>query len=88
VDTQLSEDQTALEDSCRKLLEGEWALEQAIKTLGPGGARHSTQLWKTLAEAGWLGLPFSVDLGGAGGDLIDLGLCYRAAGERICTNSR
>lgn len=87
MDTQLSEDQTALEDSCRKLLEGEWPLEQAIKTLGPGGARHSPQLWKTLAEAGWLGLPFSVDLGGAGGDLIDLGLCYRAAGERLVPNS-
>jgi alkylation response protein AidB-like acyl-CoA dehydrogenase len=87
VDTQLSEDQTALEDSCRTLLEREWPLEQAMKTLGPGGSRHSSQLWSTLAEAGWLGLPFSVDLGGAGGDLVDLGLCYRAAGERLVPNT-
>ena len=87
MDTQLSEDQTALEASCQKLLEKEWPLDQAMKTLGPGGSGHSSRLWTALVEAGWLGLPFSVDLGGAGGDLIDLGLCYRAAGERRVPNT-
>ncbi len=87
MDTQLSEDQAALEASCQKLLEKEWPLDQAMKTLGPGGSGHSSRLWAALVEAGWLGLPFSVDLGGAGGDLIDLGLCYRAAGERRVPNT-
>jgi 3-oxocholest-4-en-26-oyl-CoA dehydrogenase beta subunit len=87
VDTQLSEDQVALEDSCRKLLEREWPLEDALATLGPGGSGHSSQLWDRLVEAGWLGLPFAADLGGAGGDLVDLGLCCRAAGERRVPNT-
>jgi alkylation response protein AidB-like acyl-CoA dehydrogenase len=58
-----------------------------MKTLGPGGSGHSAQLWQTLVEAGWLGLPFAPDLGGSGGDLVDLGLCYRAAGERLVPNT-
>jgi alkylation response protein AidB-like acyl-CoA dehydrogenase len=83
VDTQLSDDQLALETSCQGLLEKEWPLAQALKTLGPGGSGHSAQLWQTLVESGWLGLPFAAQWGGAGGDLIDLGLVYRAAGERL-----
>lgn len=83
MDTQLSEEQQALEASCQKLLEKEWPLERALKALGPGGGGHSAALWNTLAEAGWLGLPFAPELGGAGGDLMDLGLAWRAAGERL-----
>ena len=79
----LSEEQAALEQFCQKLLEKEWPLEKAVKVLGTEKAGHSPELWKVLVEAGWLGLPFSPDLGGAGGDLIDLGLVYRAAGERL-----
>ena len=87
MDTQLSEDQTALEDFCRTLLQREWPIERAIETLGPGGPGHSAQLWDRLVEAGWLGLPFSAELGGGGGDLVDVGLCFRAAGERRVPNT-
>jgi alkylation response protein AidB-like acyl-CoA dehydrogenase len=83
VDTQLSEDQLALEASCQGLLEKEWPLAKALQAFGPGGSGHSTELWQTLALSGWLGLPFSLQWGGAGGDLVDLGLVYRAAGERL-----
>lgn len=79
----LSEEQAALEQFCQKLLEKEWPIEKAVKILGEGKAGHSPELWKTLVDAGWLGLPFSTDFGGAGGDLIDLGLVYRAAGEAL-----
>jgi alkylation response protein AidB-like acyl-CoA dehydrogenase len=83
----ISEDQAALEDFCKKLLEKAWPLEKAMKTLGPGGAGHSAELWQVLVEAGWTGLPFDPELGGGGGDLIDLGLVYRAAGERLVPGS-
>ena len=83
----LSEDQAALEDFCQKLLAKEWPVEKALKVLGPNGSGHSPELWKVLVEAGWLGMPFDPELGGAGGDLIDLGLIYRAAGERLVPGS-
>lgn len=87
MNTLLSDDQVALEDFCLKLLQNEWPLETAIKVLGPYGPRHSPELWKTLVEAGWLGFPFSSDLGGADGTIEDLGVIYRAAGEYVVPSS-
>lgn len=87
MDTLLSSDQLELESYCQKLLENEWPLEKAIKTFGPGGSRHSPELLKTLAEAGWLGMPFAEEYGGAGADFVDLGLVYRACGEYLVPSS-
>jgi 3-oxocholest-4-en-26-oyl-CoA dehydrogenase beta subunit len=87
VNTLLSEDQRALEDNCRKLLQQEWPLQTAIKVLAPAGPRHSPQLWKQLVEAGWLGYPFTAALGGADGELTDLGVIYRVAGEYLVPSS-
>lgn len=87
MNTLLSEDQVALEESCLKLLQNEWPLEKAIKVLAPNGRRHSPELWKILVEAGWLGFPFSSDLGGADGTIEDLGVIYRAAGEYVTPSS-
>lgn len=87
MNTLLSAEQAELEGYCQKLLEREWPLEKAIQVLKPGGSGHSPQLWSALVEAGWLGYPFSSELGGADGSLIDLGLIYRAAGERLVPHS-
>jgi alkylation response protein AidB-like acyl-CoA dehydrogenase len=87
VNTLLSEDQLALEEFCLKLLQKEWPLHTAIQVLAPNGPRHSPELWKQLVEAGWLGYPFASALGGADGELIDLGVIYRAAGEYLVPSS-
>jgi 3-oxocholest-4-en-26-oyl-CoA dehydrogenase beta subunit len=83
MNTILSDEQSALEEACRTLLQKEWPLEKALRVLGAGGSGHSVDLWRVLAEAGWMGMPFSSEFGGAGGNLLDLGLVYRAAGERL-----
>ncbi|MET0700865.1 MAG: acyl-CoA dehydrogenase family protein [Mycobacterium sp.] len=41
-------------------------------------------LWKSLADAGVLGLAVAEDLGGAGGGLPDLGIFYVEAGRALC----
>ena len=87
MNTLLSEDQQALQESCHGLLRNEWPLATAIETLGPEGSAHSRKLWKKLAESGWLGLPFSSELGGGDSDLIDLGVIYRAAGQHLVPSS-
>jgi alkylation response protein AidB-like acyl-CoA dehydrogenase len=87
LNTLLSDDQRALEDNCRKLLQQEWPLQTAIKMLAPEGVRHSPQLWKQLVDAGWLGYPFAAALGGAEGELTDLGVIYRVAGEYLVPSS-
>ena len=79
MNTLLSEDQMALEDFCAKLLQNEWSVQTAIRVLARDGARHSPSFWKTIAEAGWLGLPFGAEFGGAEGELADLGVIYRVA---------
>jgi len=87
VNTLLSSEQIELENYCQKLLENEWSLEKAIKAFEPEGSRHSPELLKTLAEVGWLGMPFAEKYGGAGTNLIDLGLVYRASGEYLVPSS-
>jgi alkylation response protein AidB-like acyl-CoA dehydrogenase len=79
----MTEDQIALEESCRHLLSREWPLQAALKAFGASGRGHDTTLWRIIADTGWLSLPFDTAVGGGGGDLVDLGLVYRAAGERL-----
>ena len=87
MNTLLSADQQALQESCHALLQKEWPPARAIETLGPGGSAHSRELWMKLAEAGWLGFPFSSEIGGGEADLTDLGVIYRAAGQRLVPTS-
>lgn len=83
MDTLLGEDEIALERHCHKVLEQEWPLVDAIRTLGPGGSGHDERIHAMLAEAGWIGLTLPEDLGGAGMGLVEQGLVYRAAGYHL-----
>lgn len=83
MDTRLSDDQQALEDHCRRLLDKEWPLSRAREILGPDGGGHDDQIYALVANSGWLGLTADEQLGGSGASLVDLGLVFRAAGYAL-----
>lgn len=83
MDTLLNEDDIALEQHCLKVLEQEWPLNEAIKTLGPDGWGHDERIHKMLADAGWIGFALPEAHGGVGMGLVELGLVYRAAGYHL-----
>lgn len=47
------------------------------------GPAYSREIWKEMAELGWIGIPFSEELGGAGLGLAELALILEAGGRRL-----
>ncbi len=67
---------------CRKVLS---AAGPATVPRAPHGNDHVTPgLWKSLAEAGLLGLPIEERLGGSGGTLSEFGVFCVEAGRALC----
>ena len=70
-----SEDQKALRDQARKFL-GERASPARVRTILETDAPYDTELWRGLAEMGWMGTTIPESMGGAG--LGSLELCVIA----------
>lgn len=67
---ELSEEQQMVADSIERFVQENYALETRTKIVAdkPG---FSKEYWQQMAELGWLGLPFSEEDGGFGGNQID-----------------
>jgi alkylation response protein AidB-like acyl-CoA dehydrogenase len=67
---ELTEEQQLVSDSIERFVKENYDLESRVKIANqaPG---FSPDYWKTMSELGWLGLPFSEDQGGFGGDQLD-----------------
>ena len=61
-----TEDQEALREATRKFLDNECPTTFVRKMMADDTA-HSTELWKKIAQLGWLGIMVPEDFGGAGG---------------------
>ncbi len=78
MDFEFSEEQLALRDVCRDLFAKQSSPER-LRAIWDGGER-GTDLWRSLAEMGVLGLTVPEDHGGMGGNLVDLLLVLEEAG--------
>ena len=66
----LSEEQQLVSDSIERFVLDNYNLESRVSiTQQPPG--FSLDYWKTMSELGWLGLPFSEEDGGFGGNQLD-----------------
>src|SRR4029453_8320781 len=77
-----TEDQEALRDATRKFLDNECPTTFVRKMMADDTA-HATELWKKIAELGWLGIIVPEEFGGSGGTFLDLGGIVEEAGKSL-----
>lgn len=75
-----SEEQEMLRESARRFLETECP-STFVREMIEHETAHSTELWKKLAELGWLGLLIPSELGGIGGTVLDATVILEEAGK-------
>jgi alkylation response protein AidB-like acyl-CoA dehydrogenase len=82
VDLAWNETQQMLKSSARSLLQKESPLS-VVRALERDERGHSPELWRKMAESGWLGLAFPEKYGGAGGDFLDLAALLEEMGRML-----
>ena len=70
MDLSLSESQEMLRRTAREFLESNCPTT-LVRELEDSAEGYSPELWRQMAELGWLGLPLPVEHGGIGGDAVD-----------------
>jgi len=82
MDLGLSEEQEMLKKSAREFLRGECP-KQLVRRLDESDEGYSVELWRKMAELGWLGLVFPEKYGGSGRSFLDLAILLEEMGYNI-----
>lgn len=80
---ELSQEQKMLQQTARTFLKKECpkALVRQIVATDPG---YSPDLWKKMAELGWMGLTIPEEFGGSGLSFLDLAVLLEEMGYNLC----
>jgi alkylation response protein AidB-like acyl-CoA dehydrogenase len=68
---ELSEEQKMIQQSVERFVQDNYDLNTRM-SLSANDCGYSSDFWKSMAELGWLGLPFDESDGGFGGNQIDV----------------
>ena len=82
MDLGLSEEQEMLKTSARDFLQRECP-KKLVKQLDESDEGYSPELWRKMAQLGWLGLLFPEGYGGSGGSFLDLVVLLEEMGYNI-----
>jgi len=82
MDLGLSEEQEMLKTSARDFLQKECP-KQLVKQLDESDEGYSPELWRKMAELGWMGLVLPEEYGGSGGSFLDLVVLLEEMGYNI-----
>ncbi|MBM4452879.1 MAG: acyl-CoA dehydrogenase, partial [Chloroflexi bacterium] len=82
MDLGLNEQQEMLRRSARDFLQKECP-KQLVRQLDASDSGYSPELWRKMAELGWLGLAFPEEYGGNGGSFLDLAVLLEEMGYNI-----
>ena len=82
MDLGLNEEQEMLKKSAREFLSKECP-KKLVREMDESDTGLSKELWKKMAELGWMGLPFPEKYGGNGGSLLDLTVLLDEMGYNI-----
>ena len=82
MDFTLSEEQEMLKTAARDFLEKE-CNENLVREVEAGDTGYSPELWRKVADLGWLGLVFPEQYGGSSGSVIDLAVLYEEIGRAM-----
>jgi len=82
MDFNFTEEQEMLRTSARDFLETE-CTEKIVREVEDSDLGYSPDLWKKIADLGWLGLVYPEQYGGAGMNVIDLAVLYEEFGRAM-----
>ena len=82
MDFGLSEGQKMLKQTARDFLVAECP-SSLVKEMASDDRGYTAELWRKMAELGWMGLAFPVEYGGTGGSFLDLAVLLGEMG-RAC----
>ena len=82
MDLGLNEQQTLLGRTAREFLESECPIS-LIRELEDSKEGYSPELWKKMADLGWLGLAIPTEYGGEEGNLIDQTVLFEEIGRAM-----
>ncbi len=82
MDFELSDEQSLLKDSIDRFVLDNYSPEARIK-LAETDLGFSRDHWKTMAELGWLGMPFSEEVGGFGGSPVETMIMMESMGKGL-----
>jgi 3-oxocholest-4-en-26-oyl-CoA dehydrogenase beta subunit len=82
MDLGLNEEQEMLKKSAREFLSKECP-KKLVRELDESDSGYSKDLWKKMAELGWMGLAYPEKYGGNGGSFLDLAVLLEEMGYNI-----
>jgi len=82
MDFELGEEQVMLKTSARDFLEKECP-KQLVREMMEDERGYSPELWRKMAEQGWMGLAFPEEYGGAGMTFLDLAVLLEEMGRAL-----
>ena len=83
MDMEFTEEQQALQKTARSFLATECPLSVA-REMESSDEGFPQELWKKMADLGWLGLPHSEELGGSGMGNVELVVLTKELGRTLC----
>jgi len=78
----LTEEQKLLQESVDRFVERDYGFDVRTR-LAESETGWGPETWARFAELGWLGVPFSEDVGGYGGGPVEAGLIAEALGKGL-----
>ena len=82
MDFDLSEEQNILQTTARNFMEKECPI-QIVRELEEDEKGYSPELWRKMADLGWLGINIPDEYGGSGGNFFDLVLLTEVMGRAL-----
>ncbi len=82
MDFSFSQEQELLRKTARDFLQRECPTD-LVRRMEEDDRGYPTDLWRKIAELGWLGLPFPIATGGAGGTFLDLAALLEEVGRAL-----
>ena len=82
MDLSFSDNQRLLKDSVERFVAQRYDFN-ARRAIAAGAERFSPEVWRSMAEFGWLGLPLPEADGGFGGGAIDVGIVMEGLGKGL-----
>lgn len=83
MDIKLSEEQEQLRDTARKFMEEE-CTGAFVREIERSELGYSPEMWRQMAEMGWLGISLPEDCGGLGLGTLDQVILARELGRNLC----